>query len=148
MKLQLFNGDKFVTILDNDDAMLGAYPVQNDMRIHVIDNILIFAEKVEKFELTANQYDQKRNTVREYLKMNRLGKYNEEEMKALKEKQEEERLEMEKRAATINIGDRCLVTAKGPRRLGCVKYKGSLEGKPGIFVGVQFDEPLGMHDGR
>lgn len=148
MKLQLFNGDKLIGYLDDDDAELGSYPVQNDMRIHVVDNILVFDDKVEKFELTEKQYDQKRNTVRDYLKSNRLGKYNAEEMKAIRERQEQEQMEMDKKAESIHIGDRCLVTAKGPRRLGCVKYKGELDGKPGLFVGVQFDEPLGMHDGR
>lgn len=148
MKLQLFNGEKLVALLDNDDAMLGAYPVQKDMRIHVIDNILIFNEQVEKFELTEKQYEEKRNTVRGFLKANKLGKYNAEEMQAIKEKQEKEQQELEEKAATINIGDRCKVSAKGPRRLGEVKYKGPLEGKNGIFIGVQFDEPLGMHDGR
>lgn len=147
MKLQLFNGDKMIANLDNDESELGSYPIENNMRIHVIDNIQFFGENVEKFELNEKQYDQKRNTVREYLKTNKLGKYNKEEMEALEKRKEAEQLEMQKRADAINIGDRCLVSAKGPRRLGCVKYKGPFGEKAGIFIGVQFDEPLGIHDG-
>lgn len=147
MQLQLFSGSKLIGELKNDDAELGSYPIENDMRIHVVHNIQLFDTNVEKFELTATQYDQKRNTVRDYLKTNKLGKYNEAEMKAIEERKKQEEAEQQRKVDSINIGDRCLVTAKGPRRIGCVKYKGPLDGKPGLFIGVQFDEPLGMHDG-
>lgn len=147
MQLQLYNGDTLIGQLSNDDAMLGSYPIENDMRIHVVDNFQLFDKNVEKFELTETQYEQKRNTVRDYLKSNKLGKYNAEEMAAIEERKKQDEEEQQRKADSINIGDRCLVTAKGPRRIGCVKYKGPLDGKPGIFVGVQFDEPLGMHDG-
>lgn len=147
MQLQAFNGDKLICHLTDDDALLGSLPIENEMRIHVVDNFQLFDGSVEKFELTDTQYDQKRNTVRDYLKSNKLGKYNAEEMKAIEERRKEEEAEQQRKADSINIGDRCLVAAKGPRRIGCVKYKGPLDGKPGIFVGVQFDEPLGMHNG-
>lgn len=150
MQLQLLNGDKLITQLDNNEAELGSYPIENDMRIHVVDNFQSFISdsSVEKFELTAKQYAQRRNTVRDYLKTNNLGKYNEEEMKAIEERKQQDQLEQEQKAESINIGDRCLVTAKGPRRLGTVRYKGSFHVKPGLFVGVEFDEPLGLHNGR
>lgn len=147
MKLELYNGDTLIAYLNNDDVYLGSYPIENGMRLHVVDNIQLFNENVEKFDISDKQYDQKQNTVRDYLKRNRLGKYNEEEMKELEQKKLEEQLEQEKKADGINLGDRCLVMAKGPRRLGTVRYKGQLDGKPGLFVGVEFDEPLGMHDG-
>lgn len=150
MQLQLLNGDKLITHMNNDDAELGSYPIQNNMRIHVIDNFQNFFGDgdVEKFDLSDKQYDQRRNTVRDYLKSNQLGKYNEADLKALEERKKQEELEMERKADAINIGDRCQVTAKGPRRIGTVRYKGSFHLKPGIFVGVEFDEPLGIHNGR
>lgn len=151
MQLHLYKGDKLIAQFTDDDAELASYPIQNDMRIHVIDNIQndIFGDgTVEKFELSEKQYDQKRNTVRDYLKTNKLGKYNEAEMKAIEEQKKQDELEQQKRAESINIGDRCLVTAKGPRRIGTVRYKGTFHAKPGIFIGVEFDEPLGIHNGR
>lgn len=151
MQLHLYKGDNLIAQITDDDAELGSYPIQNDMRIHVIDNIQtdIFGDdSVEKFELSENQYDQKRNTVRDYLKSNRLGKYNEAEMKAIEEKRKQDELEQQKKCDSINIGDRCLVTAKGPRRIGTVRYKGTFHAKAGIFIGVEFDEPLGIHNGR
>lgn len=150
MQLQLFKGDKLITQMNDDEAELGSYPIENDMRIHVIDNFqILFGDgSVEKFELTAKQYADRRNTVRDYLKSNNLGKYNEEEMKVIEERKKQEQLEQEQKAESINIGDRCVVAAKGPRRLGTVRYKGPFHLKPGVFIGVEFDEPLGMNDGR
>lgn len=148
MQMQLFNGDKIIAQLNDDNAELGSYPIENNMRLHVIDKFtnLFDDSKVEKFELTNKQYDERRNTVRDYLKTNRVGKYNEEEMKALEEQKKQEHLEQVKKAETINIGDRCVTTA-GARRVGTVRYKGSFHKKSGIFVGIEFDEPLGMNNG-
>lgn len=151
MQLQLFKGDTLVVQFNDDDAELGSYPIQSDMRLHVVDNIQtnIFGDTdVQKFELSQKQYDEKRNTVRDFLKSNKLGKYNEAEMKAIEERKQQDELEQKQKADSINIGDRCLVTAKGPRRIGTVRYKGEFNMKPGYFVGVEFDEPLGIHDGR
>lgn len=149
MQIQLFNGDRLVAQLDNDQAQISAYPIENGMRLHVIDqNVIVTGENVEKFELSEREYAQRRNTVRDYLKSNKLGKYNEEEMKALEEKRLHEAHEQEKLASRIDLGNRCRVSAKGPHRIGTVMYKGPFEGKSGIFIGVKFDEPLGMHDGR
>lgn len=150
MQLQLFNGGDLVAQLDDDDATLGTYPIENDMRLHVVDNFYNFLgheSSVERFELTDEQYDQRRNTVRDYLKTNHLGKYNGDEMKAIEERKKQELCDQETKAESINIGDRCVVT-RGPRRLGTVQYKGTFHLKPGIFIGIEFDEPLGLHDGR
>lgn len=150
MQLQLFNGDELIAQLDNDDAEFGSYPIENDMRLHVIDNFHNFLGQdsgVEKFKLTDKQYDERRNTVRDYLKTHHLGKYNDEELKALEERKKQDHAEQEKKSESINIGDRCMVT-RGARRMGTVRYKGTFHLKPGIFIGVEFDEPLGMNDGR
>lgn len=149
MQIHLYSGDRLLAQLDNDDAQIGAYPIENGMRLHVIDqNPITLNEQVEKFELSDREYSQRRNTVRDYLKSNKLGKYNAEEMAALEAQRAEEAREQEALASKIELGNRCLVTSKGPRRIGTVMYKGPLDGKPGIFIGVKFDEPLGMHDGR
>lgn len=148
MELQLFSGDRLITLLSDNDAIIGDLPIENNMRLHVVDrNAVFIGDNVEKFELSKDEYDQRRNTVKNYLKTNRLGKYNEEEMKVLEEKRIQEAKEQQELSDGINIGDRCLVTAKGPRRIGTVLYKGELDGKPGIFLGVRFDEPLGLHNG-
>lgn len=147
MQVELYNGDSLVAALKDDQALLGSYPIENGMRIHVVGNTIFVSENVDKFELSEKQYDEKANTLRDFLKTNQLGKYNDVEMTLIAQKRDEETLEQERQAGLVNLGDRCLVKAKGPPRLGTVMYKGSLEDKTGVFVGVKFDKPLGIHDG-
>lgn len=149
MQLELYSGSKLVAKIDDNNALLGSYPIEDGMRLHVIDTVVSLSENVEKFELTDNQYENRDDSVRSFLKRNKLGKYNEAEMKEIEKKRlEAEQRELE-RCEGIKIGDRCKVTTSGqPTRIGCVMYKGELEGKKGNFVGVKFDEPLGVNDGR
>jgi len=148
MQLELYNGDKFITKLNENDRMLGYYPFENGMRVHVIDNFSYIDENIEKFELTTHQYDNRSDTVKNFLKSNHLGKYDEEEMKKLEEKRKE-MIEKEKQLAELcKIGLRCQVTTKGqPKRIGTIMFNGLVEAKKGILIGVKFDEPLGVNNG-
>lgn len=147
MELELFNGDALVTKLQNNNDLLGSYLILDGMRIHVTDQFTFLAENVEKFDLSDEQYSMKRNTVRSFLQQNKLGKYNEEEQRKMQERLDEEIKEAEALASKATIGSRCLITAKGPRRIGTIMYNGPLDGKAGIFIGVKLDEPLGLNDG-
>ncbi|XP_055710699.1 tubulin-folding cofactor B [Phlebotomus papatasi] len=149
MKLELYSGDKLVGKLENNAALLGSYPIEDGMRIHVVDDfVLVDSEFVEKFTLTDQQYSQKRDTLRNFLQTNKLGKYDEEEMKRLEEKKREAAAREERLAREIQIGARCQVTVSGqPRRVGTVMFNGVIEGKNKIVIGVKFDEPLGVNDG-
>lgn len=147
MRLELYSGEKFIARLDSNDAPLGSYPIEDGMRIHVIDNI-VFDQNVPKFELTQEQYEQKQESLRHFLKTNKLGKYNEEEMVKMEEQKKKQMEVEEKIIEEAKVGLRCKVTVKGkPTRLGTIKYNGALDGKKGAFIGVQFDEPLGSNDG-
>jgi len=143
-----------VCSLVNDDALLGSYPIDDGMRLHVQDTgPKAFGEfddlsKVEKYELTDEQYSKKSDTVRAYLQRNKLGKYNEEEMEKLRiEKEQEDNAEKEL-VSKMKIGDRCeaQVPGSGTRR-GTVKFLGQTAFKEGQWVGIQYDEPLGKNDG-
>uniref|UniRef100_A0A6P7H015 Tubulin-folding cofactor B-like n=1 Tax=Diabrotica virgifera virgifera TaxID=50390 RepID=A0A6P7H015_DIAVI len=79
MQLQAFNKDnKCVCSLDNNTALLGSYPLEDGMRLHVIDNFLMRNEldfgNVPKFELSQDEYDKKGDTVRSFLMKNKMGK--------------------------------------------------------------------------
>jgi tubulin-specific chaperone B len=149
MQLELYSGNKLICKIASNEALLGSFPIENGMRLHVIDNISSVTEEVEKFELTDKQYENRSDSVRSFLKRNKLGKYNEEEMKELETKRQEAEQREQERYNKINIGDRCKVTTSGqPTRIGCVMYKGTLEGKKANFIGVKYDEPLGVNDGR
>nr|CAG4652174.1 EOG090X0DT2 [Triops cancriformis] len=154
MKLEIYDKEnQFVCELNDDTRMFGSYPVDDNMRIHVIDNTQRKGEyedvsKVEKFELDYDTYAKRTDTVRAYLERNKQGKYNEEEMKKKEEEQKRTEAEEEALANAITVGSRCEVRVPGqPARRGEVKYAGQVEFSTGYWVGVQYDEPLGKNDG-
>jgi len=143
-----------VCALTNDEALLGSYPVDNGMRLHVKDSgPKAFGEfddlsKVEKYELSEEQYAKRSDTVKAYLQRNRLGKYNAEEMEKLRTEKEKEDEAERRLVADMSVGDRCetRVPGSGTRR-GTVKFVGATAFKEGLWVGVHYDEPLGKNDG-
>ncbi|CAG4935271.1 unnamed protein product [Parnassius apollo] len=168
MKIKLFdNKNNFVCDIANDNALLGSYPIDDGMRIHVIDNFILVkdftgSDSAERFRLSEEEYEKKGGTLRSFLQRNKLGKYNEEEMNKLKEQQQKELEEEAKLAASVVVGARCEAgrerggggavrgarAAVVPGRRATVRYNGPLDGARGIWIGVQYDEPLGKNDGQ
>lgn len=155
MELELYGADeKFCCKLDQEDALLGSYPVDNGCRIHVIDHSgarlgeYEDVSKVEKYRISQEAYDQRQDSVRSFLKRSKLGRYNEEEQ-AQRGAETTQRLREEQEQATaIPVGSRCEVQVPGqPPRRGTVMYVGLTDFKPGHWIGVRYDEPLGKNDG-
>jgi len=148
------SGGAKVCALTDDGALLGSYPVDDGMRLHVQDTgPKAFGEfddlsKVEKYELTEEQYSKRTDTVRAYLQRNRLGKYNEEEMEQLRIEKEKEEAAEKALVSQMKVGDRCeaQVPGNGTRR-GTVRFLGNTSFKEGLWVGIQYDEPQGKNDG-
>ncbi|XP_066593807.1 tubulin-folding cofactor B-like [Prorops nasuta] len=143
--------DKFVCKLDEGDRLLGSYPIDDGMRIHVIDEFKQVEEdlsKVDKFVISDEEYAKRPDTVKAFLERNKVGKYNEEEVKRrAEEKKKEEELE-EMLAKKCNIGDRCEISVPNqPKRRATVMYAGKTDFKEGWWIGVKYDEPLGKNDG-
>ena len=131
-----------------DDKMLGYYQCQEDYTIHVVhmtpqtfvdyDDV----SKVEKYVMTDEDYDKRTNTVRAFKAKQRAQLVEQgievpEELNADSFKEE---------ASRIKVGDRC--ECYPGDRLGTVAYVGRIVAlKPGFFIGVQFDEPVGKSDG-
>lgn len=155
MDLEIFSTtNRFLQKIDNDEALFGSYPVDDECRIHVIDKSggqtreLFDNSKVEKFELSDESYEKRTESVRSFLKKQQLGRFNEEE--AAKKKAQLTSLEEKQKAAAqaISVGSRCKVEVPGqPTKLGTVMYVGTTEFKSGYWVGVKYDEPLGKHNG-
>ncbi|XP_061575387.1 tubulin-folding cofactor B [Cololabis saira] len=154
MDLEIFSvADTFLQKVEDNDYLLGSYPVDDDCRIHVIDRSggqldLFNDSTVEKFELTDDVYDKKTDSARSFMKKHNLGQFNEEET-AKKNAERAARDEKRKAAAdSISVGNRCKVEVAGqPTKLGTVMYVGTTDFKPGFWVGVKYDEPLGKHNG-
>ncbi|XP_033014520.1 tubulin-folding cofactor B isoform X2 [Lacerta agilis] len=155
MDLELYTpDDKFVMKLDSDEALLGSYPIDDGCRIHVIDKSGATigeyenVSKVEKFEITDAEYDKRSDTARSFMKTSKLGPYNAEEMVKREADREQKLMEEKAQAEAISVGSRCEVRAAGqPNKRGTVMYVGLTEFKPGYWVGIKYDEPVGKHDG-
>ncbi|XP_077954427.1 tubulin-folding cofactor B isoform X2 [Gasterosteus aculeatus] len=154
MELELFSvSDIFLQKMDDNEALLGSYPVDDNCKIHVIDKSGQISEftdvsKVEKFELPDDAYEKRTDSARSFMKKHGVGQFNEEE-KAKKRAENAARREEEKAAAdALSVGSRCKVQVpEQPTKLGTVMYVGTTDFKPGYWVGVKYDEPLGKHDG-
>lgn len=154
MRLDLKN-DKGVTVEVNlqDDKMLGYYQCKDEYTIHVVDLQPVAmvenyddVSKVEKFEISEEAYVNRKDNVR-----------------AFKERMlEQQRAEMvaqgialptelhndsyKEEAEKVHVGDRCQCSPG--ERLGTVRYVGRVAPlKPGWWIGVEFDEPVGKGDG-
>lgn len=79
MQIEAYTKDnKFVCKLDNNNALLGSFPLEDGMRLHIIDQFQIRNEldfgNVPKYELSQEEYEQKSDSVRAFLQRNKLGK--------------------------------------------------------------------------
>ncbi|KAF5295968.1 hypothetical protein FQA39_LY12740 [Lamprigera yunnana] len=149
MQIEVYDKENsLVCFLSDDTAMLGSYPLENGMRLHVVDkfnirNELDF-ENVEKYEMPPEHYANRTDTVRAFLLKNKLGQYNEEYAKKKQQELEQE----QKHFDSIIVGLRCKVSVPAqPTKLGQVLFKGNVEELSGQWIGVKYDEPLGKHDG-
>ena len=88
------------------------------------------------------------DTVKAFLERNRMGKYNEDNLKKKLEEQQVKEAEEEQMANALEVDHRCEVSVSGqPKRRGVIKFVGMAHFKPGWWVGVQYDEPMGKNDG-
>ena len=116
----------------DDETILGSLPIEaQGFRLHVTGDEQRVNElenaNVEKFELTKDDYSKRTGTVQDFLKKNKMGKYNPEEMKKLEEDKVAQDKEETELASKIKVDDRCEVKVPGnPTRLGTVKYVGEV----------------------
>jgi len=144
---------QIICTMDNDEAMLGAYPVEDYMTLFVVDgspnntiNQFENLSLVEKQDMSEEDYAKMGNSVRAYKMRNKMGrfdpKFQEEQAKLKAEKD----TEGEDKAAEITVGQRCEVDFGGKKR-GEVMYVGKPAFAAGWWVGVKYDEPMGKNDG-
>lgn len=158
MKLSLRSqdGTKHISALDDDKRLIGSYPVENGLFLDVTDphmriDELTDVSKVEKFEISKDEYEKREDSVAAFKRRNKLGRFGEVDPAAAKAAEEEaaqKAAEEEMLAANMTVGSRCEVAVpKAPARRGSVAFNGTTHFKPGIWIGIKYDEPVGKNDG-
>ncbi|KAJ3483663.1 hypothetical protein NLI96_g6166 [Meripilus lineatus] len=137
-------------VLEDDSRPLGFYGVRDRHVLKVVDTNpstsftgqLTDVSQVEKFELTENEYAQRQDTVLAYKQRHKIGRF--------AEKTEEPQAPAP--IVDIPLGSRCEVetSEEGFHKRGAVRFVGPTKfGKGGgVWVGVEYDEPIGRNDGR
>ncbi|XP_053971660.1 tubulin-folding cofactor B [Hylaeus anthracinus] len=143
--------NQLICKLDDGQRLLGSYPIDDGMRVHIIDNFSRTDESlnnIDKFEISEEEYAKRPDTVKAFLEKNKLGKYDEEKMKKkIEEKRQEEEAEAAA-AQSCKVGDRCEVCVPNqPKRRATIMYVGKTQFKEGWWIGVKYDEPLGKNNG-
>lgn len=149
MCLELYDdsGSKISDLSDNTKS-LGFYSPYDGFRLHIIDldpssvtsgGWLDDTSLVEKYTISDEAYEKRDGTFRKFKERFPHQNSSSGGVKITEN-------HMEDLCANVKVGDRCQVEP-GDKR-GVVKYVGTAENLgPGFWVGVQYDEPLGKHDG-
>lgn len=149
MLLQLFDeSDQKICDMADDSRPLGFYSPMDGYRIHIVDldpasftanGWLEDTSLVEKYTITDENYDRREDTFRKF-KEKKIA----EDSSWTNRKIDESC--MEDLAALIHVGNRCEIDPGGKR--GVVMFVGKADTlAPGYWIGVQYDEPIGKHDG-
>ncbi|XP_033929373.1 LOW QUALITY PROTEIN: tubulin-folding cofactor B-like [Melopsittacus undulatus] len=135
MELELYGtDDELLGRLDCDEALLGSYELWDGCRVHVIDRSgarigeYEDVSQVEKYEMTESDYDKRpAYGVTHSLWGNTYSLWG--------------------NTYSLWGNTYSLWGNTQPSRRGTVMYVGQTDFKPGHWVGVRYDEPLGKHDG-
>ncbi|KAL9247886.1 hypothetical protein vseg_021266 [Gypsophila vaccaria] len=149
MSLELYDDSgALIAQLSDNSAPFGFYSPLNGYRLHVVDldpssitsgGWLDDTSLVQKYEISEEDYEKRQGTFRKFKE--KLAHQNPQSVSTKVPDNY-----MEDLCANIKVGDRCQVQP-GDKR-GIVKYVGRADILgPGFWVGIQYDEPLGKHDG-
>ncbi|ORY44202.1 hypothetical protein BCR33DRAFT_697891 [Rhizoclosmatium globosum] len=155
MRLTLFSAsDSPLCQIDDDEKLLGFYPIDNFCRIHATDSnphrqkgAFTDVSQVKKFEITDEEYEKRNDSVRAFKQRMKLGRFADAASTTSSTPAQDE---FKEEASKINVGDRCQVISEeagGLAKRGTVKFVGLTQFKPGYWVGIEYDEPVGKHDG-
>lgn len=156
MRLELYDpsGVKLAAEMEGERP-LGYYQCRDECRIHCIDlrpaaQIANYEDvsQVEKFEISEEAWLKREDNVRAFKQRMLAEQAKAREaagMPPLTPSVDEN--SYKDAAEAMSVGDRC--QCQPGDRLGTVRYVGRIAAlKPGYWVGVEFDEPVGKSDGR
>ncbi|KAJ3112810.1 hypothetical protein HDU96_004148 [Phlyctochytrium bullatum] len=151
--------ESLVCHLDDDAKMLGFYPLQDFMTLQVVDTnpsrvrgAFTDTSLVEKYEMPDEEYAKRQDSVLAFKMRNKLGRFSDAASASVSTKSDD--ASTNPVPTSIQVGARCQVLpdpsapADGAfAKRGTVRFVGATEFKPGVWVGVEYDEPVGKHDG-
>ncbi|CAF1270196.1 unnamed protein product, partial [Didymodactylos carnosus] len=108
-------------------------------------------ELPDKYQMSDKDYDKRQNTLRKFLKENKLGKYSGNLNLSYNNSNQHKRLELEsiEKLKLLKIGQEVNVCEPNkPLRTANIQYVGILRGIREPFIGVIFDEPVGDSNGQ
>ncbi|CAK4032664.1 Cell polarity alp11 [Lecanosticta acicola] len=139
---------------DEEAAQIGAWPLQPYAELQVIDTRPPGARtnytdvsSVQKYEMSAAEYEDRSDSVLAWKKSQKLGRFDPNAPDILQQKVNVSYREVEERG--IKQGMRCRLLPESDHRRGTVQYIGDVPDIPGVgaWVGVALDEPTGKNDG-
>ncbi|PWA00712.1 hypothetical protein BB558_003230 [Smittium angustum] len=147
--------NELVSSLDgNDSLMLGYFGIDNYDTLEVSGSrpnfkpIVDFDDlsKIEKYEMPKEEYEKRQDSVLAYKMRNKLGRFTENSNEKVDETTSLKEAESLK---SLSLGSRCEVSMSdsGLKRRGTIRFIGPTEFAKGIWVGIEYDEPLGKNDG-
>lgn len=153
--------------LNDPSRKLGYYSPEDGFILHVhdidptsctADGWLEDVSKVQKYVMADDEYGKRENTYRKYkqsmvaadptwtLEKEMAGRAGRTLPPAASAETITDPEHLAAEASSMTIGDRCQVKLGGRR--GTVRYVGKVEQLPaGFWVGIEYDEPAGKHDG-
>ncbi|GAA5824195.1 hypothetical protein JCM11251_001562 [Rhodosporidiobolus azoricus] len=145
-----------LAVLDNDDRTLGSYGITEYMTIRVDPSDDPFSRglagqftddsQVEKFELTQEEYEARRDTLLAYKQRHNLGRFS-----AASSSTPSNPYPPSSLPPDLLPGARCEVALSDVlKRRGTVRFVGPTEfgaKDESVWVGVEWDEPVGKGDG-
>jgi len=158
LSLQLSDGTKIpINPTDDKSTLLSAY--NTHLRPYItlyVDDSRPESERVypdsnaEHFTLSNEEYESRPDTVLAWKRNQKLGRFDPDRETTLRNLSESITQTHQKQIAErdIKVGARCIVGEDSQRR-ATVRFVGAVDDLPGegLWVGVQYDEPLGKNDG-
>ncbi|XP_015787943.1 tubulin-specific chaperone B [Tetranychus urticae] len=158
MAVQYYADNENIGTLENDEMLIGSmmkpYIGAEENRLHIIDvrgksggtsDEFSNLEEVPKFEMPDDEYAKRDKSLRQYKMQNKLGRFSEGTTSEDGNSNDDHDWTLLK---SLQVNDKVEITIKGkPVKKGVIAYLGKMHLKPGLWVGVIYDQPVGKHDG-
>ncbi|KAI8908589.1 CAP Gly-rich domain-containing protein [Gorgonomyces haynaldii] len=142
MLVKLLKDKQHIATLE-DDKKLGFYPLEDYMILDVVDLNPTKAHdysdlsQVQKLEMADEEYDKRTDSVRHFKRIHQMGRF----------APKKDEYDFKEEALAIAVGSRCIYNDQDMEKRGEVKFVGETKFKPGYWIGIMLDEPLGKNNG-